>query len=138
MLLLALEVREALVQHLLFLGHQLIMLAVVAVQDTTRVAQPHLAVVMEALTVVVLELLGKATTVAEAMLISVLLTQIAKLLVEEEGQALQEEMAEALMTVLDKAELVELEQIPIPRGPLRHLVDLEEDTLVAEEEHIMV
>ena len=85
-----------------------------------------------------LELLGKATTVAEAMLISVLLTQIAKLLVEEEGQALQEEMAEALMTVLDKAELVELEQIPIPRGPLRHLVDLEEDTLVAEEEHIMV
>jgi hypothetical protein len=40
-----------------FLVPQLIMLAAVAVQDTTRLAQPHLAVVMETLTVVVLALL---------------------------------------------------------------------------------
>jgi hypothetical protein len=57
------------VQHLLFLDHQLIMLAAVAVQDTTRVAQPHLAVAMEALTVVVLALLELLIQVVEVAVV---------------------------------------------------------------------
>jgi hypothetical protein len=57
------------VQHLLFLDHQLIMLAVVAVQDTTRVAQLHLAVVMEALTAVVLALLELLIQVVEVAVV---------------------------------------------------------------------